>query len=78
MIPEMVELDVHFCGKGISEDHPDRLEQALERAVQRPSAIVRAARVSHDSELNLFLIPFFLVAALIQVVNIGRGQFAII
>jgi hypothetical protein len=43
MISEMVELDMSFGGKSIPEDHPDRLEQAFERVVQRASAVVRAS-----------------------------------
>jgi len=74
MIPEVVELYVRLCGKGIPKDYPDRLEQALERVVQRTSAIVRAARIRaaqglHDSAFNPFLI---------QIVRIGCVQLPII
>ena len=83
MISEMVERDVRPGREGISEDRPDRLEQALDRVAQRASAIVRAARIriprgSRNSAFNLFPIPFFFIEVLIQVIGIRCIQLTII
>jgi hypothetical protein len=78
MVPEMVEPYVRLGREGIPEDRPDWLEQALERVVQKTSAIVRAARSFRNSAFNLFLIPLFFIDILIQVVGIRCIQLTII
>jgi hypothetical protein len=46
---QLIDYDVNFGREGISEDSPDRLEQAMERVVQGTSAFIRpSARIVEE------------------------------
>ncbi len=50
---ELIDHDVSPGREGISENRPDRLEQAMERVVQRTSAFIRtSARIGEEFRIQ--------------------------